>query len=211
MEQRFSPRRASRLLAGAAVLGLAVSAGAGQASADQAGGPAPDPASPAVQHQRDVADGKFDPDHLRRKADKEAAEVRDGLRNPDGSTPSTLAAATLQPRADSAGNASLALPSTDLPCSQKICFYYNSNTRGAMQSYWINWKDFAGQTFWGPGLPGTGEPLKNNAASVINAFRVSGAIVYYNSNYQGPSDFTSYQDWRNLSSTYNNNASWHFS
>ncbi|MEU5438799.1 peptidase inhibitor family I36 protein [Streptomyces sp. NPDC020719] len=212
MFARFSARNGVRVLAGVAVLGLALPAGVEQAHADGQSGAGQNPTSAEDgQHQRDAADGKFDPEHIRHKAEKEAAEVRDGLRKPDGIAPNTVPAMQLQAKMTPDGKPGLALSGSEIACAyQAFCLYYNSNVKSAMQQYWTDWKDFADQEFYGPGLPGAGQSVKNNAASDINTFLRSGARVYYNSNYQGASDYTAAQDWRNLAATYNDNASWHF-
>ncbi len=93
-----------------------------------------------------------------------------------------------------------------------FCLYYNSAEQGAMREWFDSDPDFAGETFWGSGLAGDGYPVKNDAASAENAYLsdwVAG-VVYYNSNYQGTSDWYNSYTVGNLVSTYNENASFNW-
>lgn len=99
-----------------------------------------------------------------------------------------------------------------------MAFYYNSSAAGAQRYFGYPEGDFnelgeLGSTSAGPatfcsGGNGAGQRVKNNAASVRNAYSVGYARVYYNSWFQGNSDIVERVTWRNLSPTIkNNNAS----
>ncbi|WP_158239023.1 peptidase inhibitor family I36 protein [Streptomyces barkulensis] len=87
-----------------------------------------------------------------------------------------------------------------------FCLFYNSNIQNAYYPFWDNVSDFAGYTYKGAGA-GAGQQVKNNAASAQNLQTNLVARVYYNSNYGGVYDNVQPTSWRNLSNTYNENAS----
>ncbi len=93
-----------------------------------------------------------------------------------------------------------------------LCLYYNSNQQGSFRVFVTNTPDFAGYTFTGDGA-GYGQAVKNNAASATNGFPTSSgrsARIFYNSNYGGVYDNVGPSSARNLSNTYNENASFHW-
>ncbi|MFD5620508.1 hypothetical protein [Streptomyces yangpuensis] len=113
----------------------------------------------------------------------------------------------------------MALPSTaqaapTLRCYPGLaCVYYNSNQAGAVATMnhidgMPSW-DFAGVFSAGTGN-GAGQQIKNNAASADSRYATQAVRVHYNSWYKGPYDVVTAQSKRNLSVTYNNNASWNY-
>jgi hypothetical protein len=100
----------------------------------------------------------------------------------------------------------------------QYCLYYNSWGDGAVRAFSGNVPDFAGYTFWATSSSGSGQPVKNNAASAENATSNT-VIIWYHSWYWGPNDNVPVAyTWVNpstnrevlgvnLDSTYNNNAS----
>lgn len=93
--------------------------------------------------------------------------------------------------------------------SHELCLYYNSNVSGSFHDFDNPVSNFANYRFLSSGA-GKGQGVKNNAASARNNASVCDAKVYYNSNYQGPSDTIKDGTWANLSNTYNENASFNF-
>ncbi|MEU7375425.1 peptidase inhibitor family I36 protein [Streptomyces albidoflavus] len=87
-----------------------------------------------------------------------------------------------------------------------FCLFYNSDKQNAYYPFWDDVSDFAGYTFKGAGA-GSGTAVKNNAASAQNLQTGLVARVYFNSNYGGVYDNVAPTSWRNLSNTYNDNAS----
>ncbi|MFD8691417.1 hypothetical protein [Streptomyces sp. NPDC059651] len=93
------------------------------------------------------------------------------------------------------------------------CVYYNSNQAGAVAAM----AHVDGMPSWDFGYvfnPGTGNgagvTVKNNAASADSRYKTQAVRVHYNSWYKGPYDVVAAQSKRNLSVTYNNNASWNY-
>jgi hypothetical protein len=91
-----------------------------------------------------------------------------------------------------------------------FCLYYNSNLQGAVAFFYAKDPDFGNDRFSGTGN-GTGKIVKNNAASARNTQTGLDAWVWFNSNYGGAHDVVTRSSWRNLTATYNENASfdWH--
>ncbi|MFJ1706898.1 peptidase inhibitor family I36 protein [Kitasatospora sp. NPDC088346] len=88
-----------------------------------------------------------------------------------------------------------------------FCFFYNSNQQGSHDTLGDSVPNLAGYIFTSPGN-GQGQPVKNNAASVVN--NGCPAHVYFNSNFSGPNDFIPMFESANLENTYNENASLSF-
>jgi hypothetical protein len=108
-----------------------------------------------------------------------------------------------------AGLVGLAAPanaSTNTCDPSHFCLFYNSNIQNAYYPFWDKVANFDGYYFQGAGA-GAGLPVKNNAASAQNLQTGLVARVYYNSNYSGVYDNVQPTSWRNLSNTYNENAS----
>ncbi|MFE5873101.1 peptidase inhibitor family I36 protein [Streptomyces roseifaciens] len=191
----------------------------GSASATAAGQPRSvelKPASASVQSRHNLADGKFDPEHLRAVEAKEAEEHRLGIdkldlkRTPYGTF--ALAEVTTY-----SGETSYVPVTTEgkkvkssHPCTRGYtCLFYNSNLQGATFRQGLDAKpenipNYAGYSFYDGN--GAGQSVKNNAASVNNQ---SGGhfVVYYNSNYKGGTDPIPAGAAMGLSVTDNNNAS----
>lgn len=91
------------------------------------------------------------------------------------------------------------------PNSGEFVFYFNSFQGGSLSDFASNKTDLLGYDFLTSGN-GSGEPVKNNAASVAN-LKNQGARVYYNSGYAGISDYVNPLSERNLVDTKNENAS----
>lgn len=97
------------------------------------------------------------------------------------------------------------------PCNfPYFCLYYNSNRGGAIANFYQKDPSFGNNYFAGSGA-GRGQIVKNNAASAQNTQTGIDAWVWFNSNYGGTHDVVTRSSWRNLSATYNENASfdWH--
>ena len=97
------------------------------------------------------------------------------------------------------------------PCNfPYFCLYYNSNLQGGIANFYQKDPNFNNDKFAGSG-GGVGTVVKNNAASAKNTQTGIDAWVWFNSNYGGSHDVVTRSSWRNLSATYNNNASfdWH--
>ncbi|MCJ0868337.1 hypothetical protein [Streptomyces sp. AP-93] len=95
----------------------------------------------------------------------------------------------------------------------RACLYYNSNQAGAVAlMYYI--ENLPTWEFTGTFNSGTGNgdksPLKNNAASADSRYTSQAVRVHYNSWYKGAYDVVTAQSKRNLSATYNQNASWNY-
>lgn len=93
--------------------------------------------------------------------------------------------------------------------SREFVFYYNSNNFGSPSDFENSKSNLAGYVFLGPGT-GQGTAVKNHAASVSNNHPTKTVNVYFNSGYQGVFDSTAPYTNRNLSKTYNENASFQF-
>ncbi|MFE7074510.1 hypothetical protein ACFU96_30935 [Streptomyces sp. NPDC057620] len=174
----------------------------GQASAD----PDPDPVDAATQYERNLIDGKLDSEHLERKAAKEAEEDALGLSGESGELVPTLrvwrsgklyfsAAESAPTTAEAAGN--------NLCAYGQICLYYNSGLKNAnfpRTGMAAQIPDYAGYTFNnGSGLPGYGQAVKNNAASIMNGYEGQPSFgVFYNSNYKGDRGWFVAGDGRDL-------------
>lgn len=103
-----------------------------------------------------------------------------------------------------------AKPQDGLIQSGEFVFFFNSNCPNSVgiSDFAVDKSDLAGYSFLGGGSwPGVGKPVKNNSACVHN-LGVTGARVYFNSGYMGVSDYIAYGLTHNLTSTYNENASW---
>ncbi|WP_237296800.1 hypothetical protein [Streptomyces sp. 3211] len=95
----------------------------------------------------------------------------------------------------------------------QFSIFYNSNLKGSHRNVGYNVWDFGGPrplTFCELGAsaphPGSGQNIKNNAASAINFHLTYTANVYYNSGHKGAVDSLGFGA-HNLNRTYNNNAS----
>lgn len=172
-----------------------------------------DPVLPAGVTQAQAAlDGKLDPEHLAHKKAKEAEERALGLdQTPSGSLPLVAVRKSngeVELQAQSADGTLLA---ADYSCSSGFaCLYYNSGLAGAVFRQGNDGKplsisNYAGYTFYGTGN-GSGQAVKNNAASIQNS-RNGKFAVYYLSDYSGPADIALANSGRNLDFTYNENAS----
>jgi hypothetical protein len=101
----------------------------------------------------------------------------------------------------------------------KYAIYYNSNHGGAYRNIGYSVYDFADERIGGSsqgglqplnfchGGNGNGQGIKNNAASVKNKHTTYYAVTYFNSGYKGSADWVGPSVGRNLSVTYNENAS----
>ncbi|MET3988043.1 hypothetical protein [Streptomyces sp. PvR034] len=100
------------------------------------------------------------------------------------------------------------------PCPSGIggsvaCFYYSPYLEGAYHVYYQyngNVPDQSGDKFGGYGA-GSGQGVRNNAASVQNTSSSRFVFVYYSPNYGGPNEQVNTNDWINLVNLRNNNAS----
>ncbi|AEN10581.1 MULTISPECIES: peptidase inhibitor family I36 protein [unclassified Streptomyces] len=172
-----------------------------------------EPVLPAgVSQEQAAADGKLDPEHLAHKAAKEAEERALGLdRSPSGSLPLVAVRKANGEVELQARTADGTLLAADYPCSSGFaCLYYNSGRAGAVFRQGNDGKplsisNYAGYTFYGTGN-GSGQAVKNNAASIQNS-RSGKYAVYYLSGYSGPADIALANSGRNLDFTYNENAS----
>ncbi|MFB6705355.1 peptidase M23 [Streptomyces sp. NPDC056333] len=112
----------------------------------------------------------------------------------------------------------LAAPATAAPAAQVsaagcsgLQLFYNSNQAGSSACYVNGTDNFAGDVFTTSGA-GQGQGVKNNAASATNHKTFTGATwptarIFFNSNWGGVYDDVEASSSRNLSKTYNNNAS----
>lgn len=87
----------------------------------------------------------------------------------------------------------------------EMLFFYNSNYGGSWADFFSQRTDLAGYKFLTTGS-GKGQYVKNNAASV-SSWRNAPARVHFNRNFGGPYDYVDNFEDRNLSVTYNENAS----
>jgi len=92
----------------------------------------------------------------------------------------------------------------------EVCLFYNSDVSGSFSDFYYEVEDFAGYKFLTTGN-GKGQAVKNNAASACNNDSVLTARIHYNSGWQGSYDDIAPLTCRNLTNTYNENASlsWH--
>jgi hypothetical protein len=90
------------------------------------------------------------------------------------------------------------------------CLYYNSDFNGSLSDFSTPVEDFAGYKFLSSGN-GKGQGVKNNAASLCNMDKTYTARVHYNSGWRGQYDDIPPYTCRDLTKTYNQNASlsWH--
>ncbi|MQY40904.1 hypothetical protein SRB17_89370 [Streptomyces sp. RB17] len=102
-------------------------------------------------------------------------------------------------------------PASAQTSSCALLLWYNSNEQGSSACY--NNSDvanFAGDVFTSAGA-GQGLPVKNDAASATDKLGYTTtwptARIFFNSNWGGVYDDVAPQSSRNLSNTYNNNAS----
>ncbi|MFK0223902.1 hypothetical protein ACIQWN_37705 [Streptomyces vinaceus] len=102
----------------------------------------------------------------------------------------------------------------------KFTLWYNSDFKGSYRNIGYNVYDFSDEHYGGTSgqqplnfcqfgvsspWPGSGQGIKNNAASAANRHATYVADVYYNSGYKGAVDDVAWT--RNLNYTKNNNAS----
>lgn len=100
------------------------------------------------------------------------------------------------------------MAASDCPIG-KFCFFYNSGLTGSHNALnGNNIPNLTGYTFTSSGA-GSGQPVKNNAASAQNNNQCK-ATVFFNSNYAGVQDSFSYRNGGQLVNTYNQNASLYF-
>ncbi|AXE24777.1 hypothetical protein C0216_16165 [Streptomyces globosus] len=208
---RTPGRRAARAAVTLAAAGLTLAGTQAAVAADAL--PGADPVPAEVQYARDLADGKLDAGHLAHKAQKEAEERALGLDTAAaGAAP--LREVVLRGTKFFAPAGAPPLAAAEEPnnlCAYgEVCLYYNSGHRNAnfkRKDTQSTIKDYAGYTF-PVGLPGGGQPVKNNAAAVHNASGHYTFGVFYNSNHKGlrawyaPGTGRDLPDWLK-----NNNAS----
>jgi hypothetical protein len=99
--------------------------------------------------------------------------------------------------------------------SGEICFYFYEGLGGSLSDFTGSLDNYGATQpscyeFKTPGLPGFETCMKNNAQSVWNRTGRA-ARVYFNSGYCGNYDTVNANSWRNLSVTFDNNASHQFS
>lgn len=87
----------------------------------------------------------------------------------------------------------------------EFCFYYNSGGNGAIWFTISSAPNLDPYVFVGHGA-GSGQRVKNNAASVINNHDQD-ARVYFKSGYRGVSELIESKRFKNLTTTKNENAS----
>jgi hypothetical protein len=128
----------------------------------------------------------------------------------------TVLGALLLVLANSTAPASAATPTRDGHCeSGEICFYFYADYLGSLSDFTGSLDNYGATQpscyeFKTPGLSGYGLCMKNNARSVWNRTGKA-ARVYFNSGYCGNYDPVAANSSRNLSVTYDNNASHQFS
>ncbi|AWW40566.1 MULTISPECIES: hypothetical protein [Streptomyces] len=108
--------------------------------------------------------------------------------------------------------ATLGLATPASACSHGMNLYYNSNQAGSSRCYEAPTSNFAGDVFTTSGA-GQGQLVKNNAASARNYRTYANdtwptARIFFNSNWGGVYDEVQANSSRNLSNTYNENASY---
>ncbi|MFD7247423.1 hypothetical protein [Streptomyces massasporeus] len=199
----------------AAVLALSVAAQASATTLE----PDPNPVDAATQHQRDVADGKYDPEYLEHKADKEAEEKLLGLSGASGDEVAVKKVwkdGKLYFKAAESTTVSTKTASNNLCAYGQVCLYYNSGCPTAnfpRTGMSAQIPDYAGYKFNnGKGLAGYGQPVKNNAACIMNSYEGQPSFgVFYNSNYKGDRGWFAGGEGRDLPDYLkNNNASGRF-
>ncbi len=87
----------------------------------------------------------------------------------------------------------------------EMLFFYNSNYSGSWADFLSQRTSLAGYRFLTSGN-GKGQYVKNNSASV-SSWRNAAARIHYNSGFAGPYDYVAPYEDRNLSISYNDNAS----
>jgi Peptidase inhibitor family I36 len=94
--------------------------------------------------------------------------------------------------------------------ADEVCLYFNSDFKGSSVDFYDWVEDFAGYKFLSAGN-GKGQSVKNNAASACNFDDVNTARIHFNSGWGGAVDDIPPLTCRNLTNTYNENASlsWH--
>ena len=107
-----------------------------------------------------------------------------------------------------AATAAPATPSAINYCNvTSICFFYDGNETGAWwEGTTAGIADFGGVTFGPGGLDGSGQRVKNNAASAHNGSDFW-MCVFYDENDSGRFDSIAPHSSANLVQTWNNNAS----
>ncbi|WP_199551977.1 hypothetical protein [Streptomyces sp. N35] len=194
--------------------------GAGQAVASDSVRPEQDPipASAEVQQQRDLADGKLDPEHLAHKQAKDAEELRLGIAPLSGGArvPTTTVERDGNVYYAPLGVNGQAEVENNLCAYGQVCLYYNSGLRNAnfpRKGTSAQLSNYSGYTYNnGRGLPGYGQGVKNNAASIMNGYEGKPSFgVFYNSGWKGDRGWFIAGDGRNLPSWLKNeNASGRF-
>jgi len=89
--------------------------------------------------------------------------------------------------------------------SAEMVFYYNSGCAGSRSDFAAKKSNLAGYVFLTTGA-GKGQAVKNNSACVWNT-KGQYAQVFFNSGYTGPDDLVPPNTIRDLTNTYNDNAS----
>lgn len=89
--------------------------------------------------------------------------------------------------------------------TNEMVFYYNSGCVNSRSDFAAAKANLAGYVFLTNGA-GKGQAVKNNSACVWNT-KAQYAQVFFNSNYQGPDDLVPPNTIRDLTNTYNENAS----
>lgn len=87
----------------------------------------------------------------------------------------------------------------------EMIFFFNSNYGGSWSDFLSQRTNLAGYKFLTNGN-GKGQYVKNNAASV-SSWRNAAARVHFNSGFTGAYDYVQPYEDRNLTNTYNENAS----
>jgi len=95
------------------------------------------------------------------------------------------------------------------PQYKEFNFYYLSNIVGSLSDFENSKSNLSGYAFLSAGS-GQGQAVKNNSASVSNNHPTKAVRVYFNSGYVGSYDNVNPITSRNLSVTYNENASFQF-
>lgn len=90
--------------------------------------------------------------------------------------------------------------------NDEFVLYYNSNYAGSFSDFAAKKSDLGSYDFIKSGLAGYGQSVFRNTASVQN-LRADPARVYVSVNWSGASDYVYPDSSRNLSSAYNDNAS----
>jgi len=89
--------------------------------------------------------------------------------------------------------------------SNELTFYYNSGCANSRSDFATAKSSLAGYVFLSTGA-GKGQAVKNNSACVWNT-KAQYAQVFFNSGFSGPDDLVPPNTVRDLTNTYNDNAS----